>query len=384
MSRSKQGIPCVIMRGGTSKAVFLDESLLPPPGENRDRVIQAVFGSPDSRQIDGLGGADPLTSKVAVINRESPAGSSLTYTFGQVEIEETGVDYESLCGNVTSAVGHYAIDEGLCAVEEPVTRVAIYNTNMKCNLYVEVPVKDGHPVDEGDYVVPGVPGTGARIEVDLSQTAGGRTGAVLPTGNPTDVLNVPDFGALTASLVDVGNPHVFVRAKDLGLTGTEPMSWLREQREVMDLLERIRATAAVQMGLVADWPSARAKSPAIPIIGFVGVPQAYDAEGDRGRIEKDEVDLVSRLLFMQRPHQAYAGTSTVCTGVAAKLEGTVVAEVTRESVRSVLQGPTRIGHPRGVIVTESAIEYVDGQPHVTRATVGRTARRIMEGVVFPE
>lgn len=376
-------VRAVIMRGGTSKAVFLDVADLPIPGETRDRMIQSIFGSPDGRQIDGLGGADPLTSKVALIDRNASEGAACTYTFGQVEIEHDGVDYESLCGNVTAAVGHYAVEEGLCEVTEPVTRVVIDNTNMRCRLYVEVPVKDGMPVDEGDYVVPGVPGTGARIGVDLSETAGQATGSVLVTGNPTDVIDVPGFGPLTVSLLDVGNPHVFLRATDIGLVGTESADWIGRNTELSDLLERIRSAAAVAMGLVADWESARKNSPAVPIIGFVSPPAAYVAEGDAGPIAEGDIDLVSRLMFMQRPHKAYAGTSTVCTGVAAKIPGTVVWEVVRDSVGSAIEGPTRIGHPRGVIVTESKVYAKGGHYVVDRATVGRTARRIMAGTVFP-
>lgn len=376
-------VPTVIMRGGTSKAVFLEESDLPPAGEERDRLIQAIFGSPDGRQIDGLGGADPLTSKVAIISREASEGAACVYTFGQVEIDHEGVDYESLCGNVTAAVGHYAVEEGMCEVTEPVTRVTIDNTNMRCRLYVEVPVRDGRPVDHGDYVVPGVPGSGARIEVDLSETAGQATGSVLTTGSPTDVLDVPGVGRLTVSLLDVGNPHVFLRASDLGLTGTESADWIGRNTELCDTLERIRSVAAVAMGLVADAETAQKYSPAVPIIGFVSPPARYEAEGDAGSIDEDATDVVARLMFMQRPHKAYAGTSTVCTGVAAKIPGTVVWEVTRDRVRDASEGPTRIGHPRGVIVTESRVVQRDGSFEVERATVGRTARRILTGTVFP-
>ena len=189
-------VRCVILRGGTSKGIYLKESDLPTNSKERDRTILEIFGSPDKRQINGLGGADPLTSKVCVIgpppvDNPKAKGAQLTYTFGQVEIDKPEVDYHSLCGNLTSGVGVFAIWEQMVEPTSPVTTVRIYNTNLDSMLLVEVPVVDGQPLENGNFSIPGVHGTGARIQVDFADTAGASAGALLPTGNPTDFLDVP-------------------------------------------------------------------------------------------------------------------------------------------------------------------------------------------------
>jgi 2-methylaconitate cis-trans-isomerase PrpF len=380
-------VRCVIMRGGTSKAVFLREADLPQDRAERDRMILAIFGSPDRRQIDGLGGADPLTSKLAIIGpprEDDPraAGTHLTYTFGQVEIERPEIDWLSLCGNISAAVGAYAVYEGLVAPRAPVTAVRAFNTNLGRVLTIEVPVEGGHPLERGDYVVPGVPGSGARILIDFADTAGAATGrGVLPTGNPVDVLEVPGLGAIEASLLDIGNAHVFVRARDLGLAGTEGAARLDADRGLRERLERIRGAAAERMGLIADAARSREESPAAPILGIVGPPAGYARELGGGTVRAEEVDLVARLMFMQQAHKTYAGTSTVCTGVASRLPGTVVHEAARPGAHNRLT--LRIGHPAGVIETESEVaQRADGAIRVRRATLGRTARRILEGTVF--
>ncbi len=386
MARS---IRCVIMRGGTSKAVFLKEADLSRDPLERDRTILAIFGSPDRRQIDGLGGADPLTSKLAIIGpvrHDAPraAGTHLTYTFGQVEIAHPEIDWISLCGNNSAAGGAFAIYEGYVEAVAPLTHVKVYNTNLDRVLSIEVPVQNGRPLEEGDYVVPGVPGSGARIMVDFSDTAGAATGALLPTGNPVDRLTIPDFGEIDASLVDTGNAHVFVRARDLGLKGTETAAEIDRDAKLAAVLERIRGVAAARMGMVSSPEASRDESPAAPLLGMVSPPADYhDAIGDR-TVLADEVDLVSRLMFMQQMHKTYAATSTACTGVVSQIPGTVVYEATRPEARTALRNrrEVRIGHPAGVIETETELEPIDGGYAVRRATVSRTARRIMEGYVF--
>ena len=373
------------MRGGTSKAVFLREGDLPVDADDRRRMILAIFGSPDRRQIDGLGGADPLTSKVAIIGpprstNPRATGTHLTYTFGQVEIDEPAIDYISLCGNISSAVGAYAVYEGFVEPVEPITVVRVYNTNLDRVLVLEVPVADGRPLEHGDYRVPGVPGTGARILVDLSDTAGGATGQLLPTGRPTDQLIVEGLGSIEASLVDIGNAHVFVRAADVGLSGTETAAEIDGDSALLERLERIRGAAAWRMKMVSAPDRSRAESPATPILGLVSRPAPYRNVVDRSTVAAEEIDLVSRLLFMQRTHKTYAGTSTVCTGVASRIPGTVVHEMTRQSTTP--GDVLRIGHPAGVIETETRIEQCGEQFLVRRATLGRTARRILEGYVF--
>jgi 2-methylaconitate cis-trans-isomerase PrpF len=376
---------CVIMRGGTSKAVFLREGDLPIDEAMRTRTILAVFGSPDKRQIDGLGGADPLTSKLAIIGpprlgESRAAGTHLTYTFGQVEITHPEIDWLSLCGNISSAVGAFGIYEGYVTPTEPITEVRVFNTNLGRVLTIEVPVKNGRPLEVGTYTVPGVPGTGARILIDFADTAGGATGSLLPTGNVVDRLEVEGVGTLDVSLVDIGNAHVFVRARDLGLIGTETPSELDADKTLRDRLENIRGAAAVRMGMIKEAARSREDSPATPILGIVSPPASYRNEISGQDVTEDEVDLVSRLMFMQQSHKTYAGTSTVCTGVAARLSGTVVHEVSRMQTRNAVT--VRIGHPAGVIETETKLSRAPEGWTVQRATLGRTARRIMEGYVF--
>jgi methylitaconate Delta-isomerase len=379
-------IRCVIMRGGTSKAVFLKESDLPIDEVERANTILSIFGSPDRRQIDGLGGADPLTSKLAIIGpvrtaEPRAADTHLTYTFGQVEIAHPEIDWLSLCGNISSAVGAFAVYEGYVVPSEPVTRVRVFNTNLSRVLTIEVPVKEGRPLEHGDYAVPGVPGTGAKILIDFSDTAGAATGALLPTGRPVDRLDVPGVGEIDVSLVDIGNAHVFVRARDLGLRGTEGAAEIDADHALRTRLESIRGAAAERMGMIANASQSREESPATPILGIVSPPASYRDENGGSMVNENEVDLVSRLMFMQQTHKTYAGTSTVCTGVASRLTGSLVHEVTRMQMRQA--DTVRIGHPAGVIETETRVEKKEADTYVVRrATLGRTARRIMEGYVF--
>jgi len=380
-----KSIRAVLMRGGTSKAVFLRETDLPADPHARDALILGLFGSPDKRQIDGLGGADPLTSKLAIIGppREDiprAAGTHLTYTFGQVEIDHPDIDFLSLCGNISAGVGAYAVYEGLVTPREPFTVVRVYNTNLQRVLTIEVPTANGKPLEQGDYTVPGVPGSGARILIDFSDTAGGATGNLLPTGNPTDRLDVPGVGPLDVSLVDIGNAHVFIRAADVGRTGTETAAQIDADTALRDRLERIRGAAAHRMGLATAPDKARAETPAAPLLGMVSPPADYENVLGKSTVRAQEVDLVSRLMFMQQMHKTYAGTSTVATGVAARLEGTLVHEAARADRRNAKD--VRIGHPAGVIETETDITRTNEGYLVRRATLGRTARRLMEGYAF--
>ena len=368
-------LPCVIMRGGTSKAVFLLENHLPNNSAARDRVILAVFGSPDRRQIDGLGGADPLTSKLAIIGPPSREDADIDYTFGQVDIHKAFVDYSSNCGNISSAVGPFAIAQGFVRAVEPVTTVKIFNTNTGKIFTAEVPVRDGKPLVGGDYVISGVPGAGAKIMLNLAGTVGSKTGKLLPTGNPKDILEIEGFGKLTVSMVDAASPMVFVLAEDLGLKGIETPEQIDGDAEMLDLLEKIRCHAAVAMGVTADEVEAREKVRAVPMVAFVAPPKKYRCYLDGREIASDDVDFVARDMFMQVMHKAYSGTAAICTGCAAVTPDTIVNAVIRRNRES---EAVRIGHPGGVMAVE--MRRVDGE--IIRAAIGRTARRIMEGYVF--
>lgn len=366
-------IPCVIMRGGTSKAVFLLGNDLPADPQLRDKIILSIFGSPDSRQIDGLGGADPLTSKLAIIDRSNRPDADVDYTFGQVDIHSAFVDYSSNCGNISSAVGPFAIAQSLVKAVEPVTVVRIYNTNTDSVFEAEVPVKDGKPLTQGNYKIDGVPGTGARIGMNLAGTVGAKTGKLLPTGNAKDEIEVDGFGKLTVSMVDAASPMVFVRASDLGLTGVETPAQIDSDPRMLKLLEDIRCIAAEKMG-IADRETARDKVRAVPMVAFIAPPQPYKSHIDGTEVSAGDIDFVSRDMFMQIMHKTYSGTATVCTGCAAVTPGTLVYEMRgpKES------GIVRIGHPGGIIECDTTVH--DGK--IIRAVFGRTARRIMEGYVY--
>ncbi|MEK9673552.1 MAG: PrpF domain-containing protein [Rhodospirillaceae bacterium] len=380
-----QSIRCTILRGGTSKGVYLLDRDLPADWPAREKVILRMFGSPDKRQIDGLGGADPLTSKVCIIGdppEDNPraSGAQISYTFGQVEINEPHVDLRSLCGNLSSGVGAFACWEKLVPLEQPVTRVRVYNTNLDRMLYIEVPVRDGRPLEDGDYDIPGVPGTGAKINVDFADTGGSSAGSLLPTGSAIDRIDVPGFGTLEVSLVDIGNAHTFVRAEDIGMTGAETAQEIDDKKELSALLEKIRAYGGVKMGMIDDPSRAATDSPATPFVSVIAPPKDYyDAIGDR-TVRGDDCDFLARVMFMQQMHKTYAGTSTVCTGVASRIPGTIVHDACRPETRD--GQLVRFGHPAGVIETEAIVETRGNKVVAKRATLGRTARKIMEGQVF--
>jgi 2-methylaconitate cis-trans-isomerase PrpF len=369
---------CAIVRGGTSKGVFIMKNQYPVDPEKRDAIILAVYGSPDVRQIDGLGGADVLTSKHAIISPSSRPDADVDYTFGQVSFETAFVDYRGNCGNISSAVGPYAIDEGLVAAVEPVTTVRIRMTNSDKLLIAEVPVKDGKALVDGDFVIDGVPGTGAKIAMDWSDVVGGITGKLLPTGNAKDVIEV-DGVKYPVSIVDAGNPVVFINASSLKMKGTESPYAIEANQPLMELIEKIRGHAAVKCGLVDKPEEARTKSPYVPFFNIVSPPAEYQTIN--GATEKAEnIDLVVRALFMLRTHKAIQVSGSLCTGAAARVPGSIVGDVLREEAK---KRPTiNIGHPSGAFPVDAEAEISDGKVKIKRLRVFRTARRIMEGYVY--
>lgn len=370
--------PVVIMRAGTSKGIFIKEENLPKDQKERDELILKIFGSPDIRQIDGLGGADPLTSKLAIIGPSTREDADVDYTFGQVSYVAPKIDYSGNCGNISSGVGPFAVDEGLVKVEEPYTTVRVHNTNTGKILVERVEVKNGKAKVTGDYSIAGVPGTGSEITIDFSDTAGAATGKLLPTGNVIDKIEVTGYGEIEASLVDAANPVVFVRAKDLKLTGIETPSQIDENKAMLATLEEIRGKAAAMMGLVSDWKNAVKEAPAFPMIAFVSPAQDYVDFTKGKEIKEADVDFVSRLMFMQVVHKTYAGTATTCTGAAARIEGTIVNEAMKAKGRG-KDSVLRIGHPAGVITVDAAAKCESGSWKLEKAAISRTARRIMDG-----
>ncbi|MDR1203903.1 MAG: 3-methylitaconate isomerase [Peptococcaceae bacterium] len=391
----------VIHRGGTSKAIFLMENELPKDQEQRDKVIRAIFGSPDKRQIDGLGGADVLTSKLAVIGPSRRAGADVEYTFAQVSFDSELVDYSGNCGNISAAVGPFAIDEGLVPAVEPVTRVRIYQTNTDCILIAEVEVADGKSKTEGTTEIDGVPGAGSPIMLDFSDTVGSTTGKLLPTGHTKDQIDVEGFGAFTVSIVDAGNVVIFIEAGSLGLSGAESSAELEADKALLDKIEAIRSTVCVKIGLCKSREEATKYHAYAPFFAIVSKPARYVSESKGNTVTERDVDITARLLFMLHVHKTYPGTGSVATGAAARVPGTLVYEQLNEDAKSRI--PLRIGHPGGVMVIEaSASAKRDtgtagtgtagtagtgaadsaNTPFFERLAYVRTARRLMEGTAY--
>ena len=379
MEREWVRVPCAIVRGGTSKGIFFKEHDVPPPGKLRDKLILRVFGSPDQRQIDGLAGANSLTSKVAIIGPSQRPGVDVDYTFGQVSLVDSVIDWRGNCGNISSAVGLYAVDEGFVKPVEPATTVSIYNTNTDKMIYATVQVKDGRALSEGDYEIHGVPGTGARILLEFEDPSGSVTKKLLPTGNVKDVIDLGAKGKFTVSVVDAANPVVFCKAEELGLQGTELPTEVEGMPEVLRLIEEIRSVVAEKVGIVCKAGLATKESPAIPKIGFVS--KARDYKNPDGKIvPATSVDFVARLASMQKMHRAYMVTGGVCTGTASKIEGTVVWDLLDEKAKK--SNVVRIGHPYGVMDVQVTLNPGDAAKPVQRVGVGRTARRLLEGYAF--
>lgn len=375
MFRESFTLPCSIIRGGTSKGVFFLEGIVPPEGAERDKVILSALGSPDIRQIDGLGGAHSLTSKVCLIGPSVREDADVDYTYGQVILDRAFIDWEGNCGNLTSAVGIFAIAQNLIKPIEPFTTVRIFNTNTNKILHVIYPVKDGIVLSEGDYSIPGVPGTGAKLKVEFFDPAGSITGKLLPTGNTKDYIDVGDKGVFTVSIVDAGTPVVFTLAEELGLNGSEKPNEVDMLPGKLDLLEEIRSIAAEMIGIVSHRSLATTNSPAYPKICFVATPKDY-INTDGNLVKAEDVDLLARIASMQKIHKAYAVTGAICTGAASKIKGTIVNDVI--SNRASNDDTLIIGQPYGPM--EVTIDIEDDK--IIKEGVFRTARKILDGIVY--
>jgi len=368
-----KSIPCVIMRGGTSKGVFFREKDLPIRRRERDRAILKIFGSPDPTQTDGLGGSRSHTSKAMIVSASKRPGSQIDYTFGQVLVKRPLVDYGGNCGNLTSAVAPFAIDEGMVEGSEPFTVVPLFNTNTGKQVIARVPVKDGRVVEEGPYSISGVPGSGARIDLTFLDPGGSVTGSALPTGHLKDRIRTNN-SEFVCSILDVSNPVVFVKANDLGLSGTELPEELNSDLALLEELEAIRCSAAEMIGIVKVAKEATETSPGIPKIALVAAAQDYhDSSGCY--ISREDVDVVARMLSVGKVHHSYALTGAMCTAAAAKLDDTVVSEIIENPGKEQIT----VGHPRGTIGAK--IKTGKGG-RLERITVNRTARRLMKGLAY--
>jgi 2-methylaconitate cis-trans-isomerase PrpF len=373
-------VPCTILRGGTSKGVYFHEADVPPAGPRRDAFLQAVMGSPDILQINGLGGSRLITSKVAIVKRSQRDDADIDYTYAQVVPDRNVVSYAGNCGNISSGVGPFAIDSCLVPACEPITEVRIFNTNTQKILIAHVPVLGGRARVGGDFSIPGVPGTGAEIFMDYRQTTGAKTGRLLPTGNVTDRLKLGSGQSIEISLGDAANPCVFIRAGDVGLTGSELPLRINEDAGLIALLREIRGRAAVLAQFCTAWEEAETRSPSLPLVVLVAAPADYtDMNG--GQVERGTMDLRARLVFYNKCHESMAGTGSMCTAAMSCVQGSIVHEAAHASMGG---GTLRIGHPLGVmqVAVESEPGTAGASLRYRRLGFGRTARRIMSGEVY--
>lgn len=373
-------IPGVIMRGGTSRALFFKKDDLPDDTCKWDSLFLSALGSPDAtgRQIDGLGGGVSSNSKVAVISPSVDSRYDVVYYFGQVAVDKPHVDFTGNCGNISSAVAPFAIDEGLVPAVEPITTVRIHQQNTDKLIIAKVKVENGKFQEAGDYTIPGINGTGSRITLQFVDPGGSLTGKLLPTGNVLDVLKeVADLGDIECSIVDAGNPLIFVDADQLGIDVLDLSQF--DEDLIAARLESIRARAAVLLGFAENEQQASIVSQAVPKIAVVSAPQTYTTM-DGKKIESSEMDVLLRCLSMGVLHKALPGTAAICAAGAAQIFGSVV---NRAMAQNDPDGEIlRFGHPTGVMEARSKIEGRDTSLHYQEATIFRTARRIMEGNVL--
>ena len=375
---TQRKFPAVFMRGGTSKAIVFHARDLPAAREEWDAIFLAAMGSPDphGRQLDGMGGGVSSLSKVCVIAPSQRADADIDYTFAQVQVREARVDYGSNCGNMSSAVGPFAIEEGLAAAAEGDTTVRIFNTNTRKIIHSTFGVRGGRVLVEGGLAIPGVAGTGAPIRLDFLEPGGATTGKLTPSGNASDVLDIPGVGQIEVSMIDAANACVFLAAASLGLSGTEMPDELERDTLLLEKLAAIRLHASVAMGIAPTLEAARERT-AVPFIGFVSPPQ--DAQTLSGeRLTAAAADFTVRMLASGQPHRALPLTASLCAAVAARIEGSVVCSAARRGTGDAL----RLAMPSGVLTVGAEASCNNGSWQVARGSFYRTARRLFEGYVY--
>ena len=371
-------LPAVFMRGGTSRAVMFHRRDLP---ERRgwDPIFLAAMGSPDphGRQLNGMGGGISSLSKVCILSPSERPDADVDYTFAQVQIREAAVDYRGNCGNMSSAVGPFAVDEGLVRTDGDTAVVRIFNTNTGKIIRSTFPLVDGRAAVDGTMAIPGVAGTGAPVRLDFLSPGGAITGKLLPTGNAMDRLDVAGVGAIEVSMIDAAAACVFVRASDLGLTGTELPEALDADSVLLDRLQRIRRAAAVVMGIAAD-DAAAGRGIGVPAIGFVAPPGAAPTLSGE-MIAPGDVDLTARFISNGQPHRALPLTASLCTAVAARIEGTLPAR----ALTAAPPGAVRIGMPSGVLTVDADVSLAPATGWVAHSgALYRTARRLFDGRIY--
>ena len=366
-------IPAVFVRGGTSRAVlFHGRDLAGFDSATRDAVILAALGSPDphGRQVDGMGGGTSSLSKAAIISPSDRSDADIDFEFAQVDVTHPVVDWSGTCGNISAAVGPFAIDEGLVPRTEPETKVRVAAAPSGGRFIASVPVGEGASASDGTYSIAGVPGVGPRIALEFLEPAGSLGRGPLPGGATSDYLKLPSGRDIEVSIVDVALPTVFVAADVIGLDPTAGAAELDADAALLSQLGEIRSAAAAALGMAVPAPLA------VPKIAAVAPPRAF-ASSDQRFHSASDVDVLGRCVSMGRFHRTYPMSVAMSTAVAARIPGTIVARAAGES-----DGPVRIGHPAGVMTVECSIGQSGGDWHMRSVTTYRTARRIMEGHVL--
>ncbi|MBH0026992.1 2-methylaconitate cis-trans isomerase PrpF [Pseudoalteromonas sp. SWN29] len=377
-------VPATYMRGGTSKGVFFNLTDLPKPaqvaGEARDNLLLRVIGSPDpyAKQTDGMGGATSSTSKTVILSKSEQAEHDVDYLFGQVAIDRPFVDWSGNCGNLTSAVGAFAISNGLVdknrVPDNGVAIVRVWQANIKKSILVHVPMNNGEVQETGDFELDGVTFPAAEVKLEFIDPADG-DGALFPTGNVVDDLEVPGVGTLKATMINAGIPTVFINAADIGYTGTELQDDINNDVAALEKLETIRAYGAVKMGLITNINEAQARQHT-PKVAFVAAPLDYTASSGK-LIEAANINLLVRAMSMGKLHHAMMGTAAVAIGTAAAIEGTLVNIAAGGGALS----EVNFGHPSGTLKVGAEAKNNTGDWQVTKASMSRSARVLMEGVV---
>jgi len=381
-------IPATYMRGGTSKGVFFRLEDLPEaarvPGPARDALLMRVIGSPDpyGKQIDGMGGATSSTSKTVIVAKSSRPDHDVDYLFGQVAIDKPFVDWSGNCGNLSAAVGPFAIASGLIDAsrvpDNGVAVVRIWQANIGKTIIAHVPMTNGAVQETGGFELDGVTFPAAEVQLEFMDPAAeedGAGGAMFPTGNLIDALDVPGIGTLTATMINAGIPTIFVNAEEIGYTGAELQDAINTNPAALAMLETIRAHGAVRMGLIGHIDEIASRQHT-PKIAFVSKPASYVASSGK-RVAAEDIDLLVRAVSMGKLHHAMMGTAAVAIGAAAAISGTLVNQAAGGGVREVV----RFGHPSGTLRVGAQASEADGKWTVTKAIMSRSARILMEGWV---
>lgn len=381
-------IPATYMRGGTSKGVFFSLKDLPEaaqvPGPARDALLLRVIGSPDpyDKQIDGMGGATSSTSKTVILSKSIKADHDVDYLFGQVSIDKPFVDWSGNCGNLSAAVGSFAISNGLVDASRiphnGVAVVRVWQANIGKTIIAHVPITNGEVQETGDFELDGVTFPAAEVQVEFMDPAAeeeGGGGSMFPTGNLIDQLEVPGVGTFQATMINAGIPTIFVNAEDIGYTGTELQSAINSDPKALQMFETIRAYGALRMGLISHLDEA-AKRQHTPKVAFVAKPADYVASSGKA-IAAGDVDLLVRALSMGKLHHAMMGTAAVAIGTAAAISGTLV----NLAAGGVERNAVRFGHPSGTLRVGAEASLENGEWVVKKAIMSRSARVLMEGYV---